>query len=143
MPVVTPTAFVEMHHVEVTPATAPMIITHPMLTFQMDACANKVLIASFSLKHENITNISFQSSCSYSLPIYYGVDYNPKSNEHCRRSCGNLTIPFPFGLEEDCYGNERFQLNCTASNTTLFSSGKARAECVSRRWDSDCQQQTK
>jgi hypothetical protein len=36
-----------------------------------------------------------------------------------------MTIPFPFGLQEDCYGNQRFQLNCTAANTTLFSSGRA------------------
>ena len=32
-----------------------------------------------------------------------------------------MPIPFPFGLEEDCFGNERFLLNCTAANETLFS----------------------
>jgi len=32
-----------------------------------------------------------------------------------------MSIPFPFGLEEDCFGNERFRLNCTAANETLFS----------------------
>ena len=74
--------------------------------------------------------MSFQSSCSYSLSIYYGVDYNPKPKEHCRRSCGNMTIPFPFGLEEDCYGNKRFKLNCTAGNTTLFSSGSAQYHVI-------------
>ncbi|CAD6250177.1 unnamed protein product [Miscanthus lutarioriparius] len=49
-------------------------------------------------------------------------DYNPKPKEHCRRSCGNMTIPFPFGLEEDCYGNKRFKLNCTAEDGTLIVS---------------------
>ncbi|CAD6250186.1 unnamed protein product [Miscanthus lutarioriparius] len=49
-------------------------------------------------------------------------DYNPKPKEHCLRSCGNMTIPFPFGLEEDCYGNKRFKLNCTAEDGTLIVS---------------------
>ncbi|WVZ74505.1 hypothetical protein U9M48_022681 [Paspalum notatum var. saurae] len=39
--------------------------------------------------------------------------YHPKPKEHCQRLCGNNTIPFPFGLEEGCFGNQRFQLNCT------------------------------
>ncbi|CAD6250176.1 unnamed protein product [Miscanthus lutarioriparius] len=47
-------------------------------------------------------------------------DYNPKPKEHCQRSCGNMSIPLPFGLEEDCFGNERFLLNCTDTNETLF-----------------------
>jgi hypothetical protein len=34
-----------------------------------------------------------------------------------------MSIPFPFGLEEDCFGNQRFRLNCTAANETLFSTG--------------------
>jgi hypothetical protein len=28
-----------------------------------------------------------------------------------------MSIPFPFGLEDGCSGNERFQLNCTTGNT--------------------------
>ena len=32
-----------------------------------------------------------------------------------------MSIPFPFGLEEGCFGNERFRLNCTASGEALFS----------------------
>ena len=56
------------------------------------------------------------------LSIYcYEADYNPKPKEHCQRSCGNMSIPFPFGLEEDCFGNERFELICTDTNETLFS----------------------
>jgi hypothetical protein len=34
-----------------------------------------------------------------------------------------MNIPFPFGFEEDCYGNDSFLLNCTAANETLFSGG--------------------
>uniref|UniRef100_K3Z0A4 Protein kinase domain-containing protein n=1 Tax=Setaria italica TaxID=4555 RepID=K3Z0A4_SETIT len=50
-------------------------------------------------------------------------DYNPESTEHCRRSCGNMNISFPFGFEEGCFGNEKFRLNCTAAGDTLFSTG--------------------
>ena len=60
------------------------------------------------------------------LSIYcYEADYNPKPKEHCQRSCGNMYIPFPFGLEEDCFGNQRFPLNCTTTNETLFSTDYA------------------
>uniref|UniRef100_K3Y3J5 Protein kinase domain-containing protein n=2 Tax=Setaria italica TaxID=4555 RepID=K3Y3J5_SETIT len=50
-------------------------------------------------------------------------DYNPEPKEHCRRSCGTMNISFPFGLEEGCFGNEKFRLNCTVANYTLFSIG--------------------
>jgi len=56
---------------------------------------------------------------------YYEADYNPKPKEHCQRSCGNMSILFPFGLEEDCFGNQRFRLNCTTANETLFSTTSA------------------
>ncbi|WVZ74506.1 hypothetical protein U9M48_022681 [Paspalum notatum var. saurae] len=49
--------------------------------------------------------------------------YHPKPKEHCQRLCGNNTIPFPFGLEEGCFGNQRFQLNCTKEGDTLFIMG--------------------
>jgi len=34
-----------------------------------------------------------------------------------------MSLPFPFGLEEGCFGNKRFRLNCTAAGETLFSIG--------------------
>ncbi|VAI52323.1 unnamed protein product [Triticum turgidum subsp. durum] len=46
-------------------------------------------------------------------------DYNHKPKEHCPASCGNITIPFPFGLEEGCFANKRFHLNCTSGNLTV------------------------
>jgi len=46
-------------------------------------------------------------------------DYNPKPKEHCTASCGPITVPFPFGLEEGCFANERFHLNCTSGNLTI------------------------
>ncbi|KAF7081802.1 hypothetical protein CFC21_085709 [Triticum aestivum] len=47
-------------------------------------------------------------------------DYNPKPKKHCPASCRRITVPFPFGLEEGCYANERFRLNCT-SGDLIFS----------------------
>jgi hypothetical protein len=40
--------------------------------------------------------------------------YNPKPlKEDCSRQCGNITVPFPFGLEEGCSARRFFQLNCS------------------------------
>ena len=33
--------------------------------------------------------------------------------KNCTRKCGNIDIPYPFGLEEDCSARKLFQLNCT------------------------------
>lgn len=49
--------------------------------------------------------------------------YNPKEQkENCQRSCGNISVPFPFGLEEGCFARRLFQLNCTntASSSLQF-----------------------
>jgi hypothetical protein len=35
---------------------------------------------------------------------------------NCSLECGNISVPFPFGVEEGCSARKTFQLNC--SNTT-------------------------
>ena len=49
--------------------------------------------------------------------------YNPiPSRANCTRWCGNISVPYPFGLEEGCFAREQFQLNCAnmASSTVLM-----------------------
>ncbi|KAL3513749.1 hypothetical protein ACH5RR_026466 [Cinchona calisaya] len=31
---------------------------------------------------------------------------------HCRKTCGNLAIPFPFGTSPDCFPNKNFLITC-------------------------------
>ncbi|CAM0948371.1 unnamed protein product [Alopecurus aequalis] len=76
---------------------------------------------------QNSSSGGYQCECpSYALGnnpyILDGCmqDYNPKPKEQCRASCGRMTIPFPFGLEDRCSANKRFLLNCTSGNLTLF-----------------------
>ncbi|OEL37710.1 hypothetical protein BAE44_0001271 [Dichanthelium oligosanthes] len=40
--------------------------------------------------------------------------YNPKPLKvNCSQQCGNISVPFPFGLEEGCSARKLFQLNCS------------------------------
>ena len=51
------------------------------------------------------------------------ADYNSTHKESCRRSCGNIAIPFPFGIEEGCYASDYFRLNCTQLDVTILDRG--------------------
>ncbi|CAO2205613.1 unnamed protein product [Urochloa humidicola] len=50
-----------------------------------------------------------------------GTGYNPiQQKVNCSRVCGNIAVPFPFGLEEGCSSTKLLQLKCTnATSSTL------------------------
>ncbi|KAL5228382.1 hypothetical protein ABZP36_016647 [Zizania latifolia] len=37
---------------------------------------------------------------------------------NCSRSCGNISVPFPFGLEDGCFARKLFKLNCTNATSS-------------------------
>ena len=43
----------------------------------------------------------------------------PGRSNDCTRSCGNISIPYPFGIETGCYHATGFNLTCNHSKLFL------------------------
>ncbi|XP_062225332.1 wall-associated receptor kinase 3-like isoform X2 [Phragmites australis] len=58
--------------------------------------------------------------------------YNPvQQNPNCTRRCGNISVPFPFGLQDGCSARKQFRLNCTnAANSILQGYGTSRVAYI-------------
>lgn len=54
------------------------------------------------------------------LLILYSADLAVSST--CQRECGGVTIPYPFGIGNDCYLDKSYEIECRNSNTTPFLS---------------------
>ncbi|CAN6275434.1 unnamed protein product [Urochloa humidicola] len=107
----------------------------------LDDRANYACVSEHS--HCNVSSDSFYPSYKCSCDDGYAgnpyildgcspeetAGYNPvppKARESCPQSCGNISVPFPFGLGKGCAAREEFQLNCTDDGTTsslFFFSG--------------------
>ncbi|CAL5038329.1 unnamed protein product [Urochloa decumbens] len=47
--------------------------------------------------------------------------YSPiQRKENCSRMCGDIRVPYPFGLEEDCSARKLFKLNCTNVTSSML-----------------------
>ncbi|CAK7345815.1 unnamed protein product [Dovyalis caffra] len=54
---------------------------------------------------------------SFSDPLVIAEAQVPIANYGCRDSCGNVTIPYPFGMEKKgCYIEERFKVHCNSTS---------------------------
>ncbi|KAK9936943.1 hypothetical protein M0R45_013763 [Rubus argutus] len=38
--------------------------------------------------------------------------------KNCSNKCGDLTIPYPFGMEEGCFLRQEFYINCSHTTQT-------------------------
>lgn len=54
----------------------------------------------------------------YFLCLKTGYSQTKKLN--CSQSCGNIEVPFPFGLDEGCFGRKQFYLNCTNATSSIL-----------------------
>lgn len=63
----------------------------------------------------------FVDDDSVNLGLTAAYYYNPVPRKvNCSRSCGDINVPFPFGLEESCSARIQFRLNCTDIATSTL-----------------------
>ncbi|KAF8653362.1 hypothetical protein HU200_062288 [Digitaria exilis] len=60
---------------------------------------------------------------SIGFSIVMAPGYNPHPKGDCKRSCGNMSIPFPFGFEEGCFAHQKFRLSCVSDKYIVLDRG--------------------
>ena len=73
-----------------------------------------------------MTKVALLISLDFVMIYLFSIeaDYNALPKENCTRSCGNIIIPFPFGVEEGCCARKQFYLNCTNVTTSTLQLAK-------------------
>ena len=63
--------------------------------------------------------VQFVMRITFLLLLTYGLAEAaapPMAMPGCNDSCGNVSIPYPFGMTADCYLNYWFKINCSTGN---------------------------
>ncbi|XAR59624.1 Non-specific serine/threonine protein kinase [Bertholletia excelsa] len=47
----------------------------------------------------------------------------PQAKDNCKSTCGEVEIPFPFGIAEGCFLNSWFQVDCRVDNRSTAADG--------------------
>ncbi|KAG6388259.1 hypothetical protein SASPL_153461 [Salvia splendens] len=56
------------------------------------------------------------------LPVFSSYNNFPiAAKSSCNDTCGNIRIPFPFGISKNCYLDDQFALTCNHTSFKLFS----------------------
>ena len=64
--------------------------------------------------------VQFVMRITFLLLLTYGLAAAaappPMAKPGCNDTCGNVSIPYPFGIRADCYFNDWFKINCSTGN---------------------------
>uniref|UniRef100_A0A0D9W3E9 Protein kinase domain-containing protein n=1 Tax=Leersia perrieri TaxID=77586 RepID=A0A0D9W3E9_9ORYZ len=105
------------------------IVDQPTCAGTRDNKTNYACASSNSRCGDSYASSNFGYLCGCDSG-YWGNPYIPngclRDNEYipaeqkanCSRSCGNILVPFPFGLEEGCFARKLFRLNCTNATSS-------------------------
>ncbi|KAK1560382.1 hypothetical protein Q3G72_025993 [Acer saccharum] len=63
----------------------------------------------------------FQMMILLSSPLNVPAELTTISKPGCLARCGEVPIPFPFGIEVDCYLNDWYKVNCSSDKLFLLS----------------------
>ncbi|XP_076892680.1 wall-associated receptor kinase 2-like [Bidens hawaiensis] len=61
----------------------------------------------------------FALPLTMALGNFQGAVTNNTAKPDCLTHCGNITIPYPFGIGTDCYLDHKFNLTCNTSNNEI------------------------